>query len=50
MKWIDPEAVGSFMNDRQLLRLDRHDPLDLDVTALAPDDAAARILDHIATR
>jgi shikimate kinase len=49
LKWIDPEAVRAFMQERrELIRIDDPEPLDLDVTAAAPDDVARRILDHIA--
>jgi hypothetical protein len=48
MKWIDPEAVRTFMEERpELARPQGPGLLELDVTAMPPDQAAARILDRI---
>ena len=46
-KWVDPAAVRTYGESRQLIRFDDHSPLDIDTTALTPDDAALQILDHI---
>ena len=48
LKWIDVAAVRSFVGKHELLRIDDHEPLDIDVTTVAPDDVARRILDEIA--
>lgn len=47
MKWIDREAVMAFMAEHEVMRLAKHDPFQIDVTAEMPADAARRILDHI---
>jgi len=45
-KWIDPEAVQAFVIGKRLLRAGR-DQLDIDVTNLAPIEAADMILRHL---
>ena len=47
LKWVDPGAVRTYVESRQLIDIDRHAPLDIDTTALSPDEAALEILDHI---
>jgi hypothetical protein len=47
MKWVDTDAVRAFAASRHLLALESHGPLDLDVTSLGPEDAAALILQHV---
>ena len=47
LKWVDPGAVRTYVESRQLIDIDRHAPLTIDTTALSPDEAALEILDHI---
>jgi hypothetical protein len=48
MKWVDPDAVRRFVDEHVLFRFDDRAPFEVDTTALAPDDAARQVLDHIA--
>ena len=56
LKWRDATGVGRFLAGRTLVELadvegvDELDVLDLDVTRLAPEIAASRILDHVRSR
>ncbi len=47
MKWVDPDAVRSFMEAHRLLRLDRYKPIELDMTTLPPERAVAQVLQHV---
>ena len=47
LKWIDPGAVGAFIDEHQLIEVDGHPLLQVDVTARPPDDTARLILAHI---
>ena len=47
MKSIDPVGVRALIDSTQLVDVAAHNPIELDTTYLGPDDAAARILDHI---
>ena len=46
-KWVDPDAVARFVAAVDLVVPERPLRLNLDVTALAPDQAARIILDHV---
>lgn len=46
-KWIDPDQVESYVAAHRLVRPDDPDRLDLDVSHLDPEKAAAMILDHL---
>lgn len=49
LKWIDPEGLRSYVATHQLVEVDHHPhALELNVTTLSPDEAAATILRHIA--
>lgn len=48
-KWTDPDAVAAFVATVDLVVPDGPFRLDLDITHLAPADAAAAVLDHVAT-
>jgi hypothetical protein len=50
LKWIDPEGVRRFATERELIGLDGHDVLDLDVTSTPPEATAASILVHATRR
>jgi aminoglycoside 6'-N-acetyltransferase len=50
MKWVDPDAVLSFAEGRELVRLSGREPLDLDVTTVDPAAAAAWILERVESR
>jgi hypothetical protein len=50
LKWIDPEGVRRFATERELIGLDGHDALDLDVTNTPPEATAASILVHATRR
>ena len=45
-KWIDPDAVRTFIGTTVLVDLERHDPLDLDTTTRRPEESAQLIVDH----
>jgi hypothetical protein len=47
LKWIDPGAVGAFIDEHELIELDGHPLLQVDVTARPPDGTARHILAHI---
>lgn len=49
-KWIDPEAVGHFIDSSDILDLSRHQPFDVDTTTTTPEESARRILDEWARR
>lgn len=46
-KAIDPRGVRRLIEATRLLDVSEHHSLDVDTTNLAPDDAAARILEHV---
>ncbi len=46
-KWLDPDGVMADVARRTLVRPDSPHLLDLDITALAPVEAAQRVLDHL---
>ena len=48
LKWIDAEGVRAIARSRALIPLPYRHALDLDVTGVAPEVAARRILDHAA--
>ena len=48
LKWIDPDGVRRYATEHELIRLDGHQPLDLDVTGTSPGATAAAILDRLA--
>jgi shikimate kinase len=50
LKWIDPEGVRRFATEHELIGLDGHDALDLDVTNTPPETTAASILVHATRR
>ena len=50
LKWIDPEGVRRYATEHELIRLDGHDALDLDVTNTSAEATAASILVHLARR
>ena len=49
LKWIDADTVRAFVESRALLTVHHPALLELDVTSISPDEAAARILTHLAT-
>jgi hypothetical protein len=49
-KWIDPEAVGHFIDSSDIIDLSRHHPFDVDTTTTSPEESAKRILDEWARR
>ncbi len=49
-KWIDPDAVRSFMERAALVDLSAHDPYELDTTTRPAEEAARLILDEHARR
>ena len=50
LKWIDPEGVRAYATEHELIRLDGHDALDLDVTNTSAEATAATILVHASHR
>lgn len=46
-KWLDPDGVMADVARRTLVRPDSPHLLDLDITALAPVEAAQQVLDHL---
>jgi hypothetical protein len=49
-KWLDPDGVMADVATRTLVRPESPHLLDLDVTALAPADAAEQVLAHLRRR
>ena len=44
-KWIDPDAVGTFIANTDMVDLSAHQPVDVDTTTAPPEQSAQRILE-----
>jgi hypothetical protein len=49
-KWVDGDAIASLASSLELFAPDHPNTLTLDVTGLAPTDAAAAVMDHARLR
>lgn len=47
LKWIDPDGVRRYATERELINVDGHDVLDVDVTSTSPDTTARLVLAHV---
>ncbi len=49
-KWVDPEGVGRYVDDVDMIDLSAYDPLEIDTTMQSPSQSAAVILAHLEER
>jgi hypothetical protein len=47
LKWVDADSVAAYVAGARILRPRQVEPLELDITALPPDEAAAAIREHV---
>jgi hypothetical protein len=48
-KWTDPDAVGRYVDENEMIDLSTYDTLEIDTTDRSPEQSAEAILDHLHT-
>jgi len=46
-KWTDPDGVGRYMDDCEMIDLAPYETIEIDTTQQSPEESAAAMLDHL---